>query len=58
MKEYLVYADMTLVVAEAVSAESEERAREIALAKFNADPFKYARRAVACLDVEVTDVSE
>lgn len=56
MKEYVVYADVTMSVHAVVTANSEEEAEEIALQKINDNAFDYARKADACVDVEVVDV--
>lgn len=54
-KEYLVYADLTMVVSETIIASSEEEAMEIAEEKFYNNAFDYAKKASACVQVEVTD---
>lgn len=58
MKEYMVYADITMSVHAVVTANSEEEAEEIAFQKINDNAFDYARKADACLDVEVVEVAE
>lgn len=58
MKEFIVYADLTMSVHAVVTAKNEEEAEEIAMQKFNDNPFDYARKADACVDVEVTEVME
>lgn len=58
MKEYFIYADLTMVVHEVVSAENEEEAKKIALERFRNEPNYYAKRADACANIEITDVNE
>ena len=58
MKEYFVYADVTMAVHECVSADSEEEAKRIALERIQKEPNYYARKADACVNIEITDVNE
>ena len=58
MKEFIVYADLTMVAHAVITANSEEEAKEKAMEKLNNNPFEYARKADACVGVEVTDVVE
>lgn len=58
MKEYIVYADLTMCVHAVVTAKSEEDAKRIAMQEFKDNPFDYARKADSCVNIEVTDVME
>lgn len=58
MKDYFIYADMTITIHEVVSAENEEQAKKIALEKFKNEPFHYAKKCDACTNIEITDVNE
>lgn len=58
MKDYFVYADLTMVVHEVVAAENEEEAKKKVLEKIKNEPFHYAKKADACANIEITDVNE
>ena len=58
MKDYFIYADLTMIASEVVKAENEEEAKKIALERFNKEPYYYASKACACVNVEITDVTE